>query len=112
VKDYYAANKLSESIREFSFGGLCDSFSCAEFAANAIKIYTNESVWKDCLEKSRKSLLKNHSELQLEVNLAFGLSQVELASYEGRRKKEYVDEWSRYLKSRDAYNRLHDRKAK
>ncbi len=100
VKDYYASNKLSEDIRSLSFGGLCDSFSCAEFAANAVKIYTNEEVWKDCLTKSRKSILKNQSELQLEVNLAFGLSQVELASYETRRRKDYIDEWSRYLKSK------------
>jgi hypothetical protein len=112
VKDYYASNKLSEEIRGLTFGGLCDSFSCAEFAANAVKIYTNESVWKDCLEKSRKSLLKNQSELQLEVNLGFGLSQVELASYDARRRKDYVDEWSRYLKSREAYARLHEKKGK
>lgn len=36
----------------------------------------------------------------MEINLSFGLSQVELSVYESRRKKEYNEEWDKYIKSK------------
>ena len=39
--------------------------------------------------RSRKAVLKHHSEGQMEVNLKYGISQVELAVHEGRKTKDY-----------------------
>jgi hypothetical protein len=61
------------------------------------------------LLKSRTAFLKHHSELQMEVNLNFGLSQIELSVYESRRRKEYSDEWDKYVKSKEGHNRLHEK---
>jgi hypothetical protein len=45
----------------------------------------------------------------MEVNLNFGLSQIELSVYESRRRKEYSDEWDKYVKSKEGHNRLHEK---
>ena len=45
----------------------------------------------------------------MEVNLNFGISQVEYAVHESRKRKEYNEEWDKYVKSKDGYNKLREK---
>ena len=45
----------------------------------------------------------------MEINLKYGFSQVEYAVYESRRRKEYSEEWDKYVKSREVFEKLRQR---
>ena len=74
-----------------SFGGSCANFTIREFTENALKMYTDEEYWNQCLKISENILKKNENEDQLGSNLKQAIVKSELAAYEGRSRSVYEE---------------------
>lgn len=90
----------------FTFGGSYNNFSYKDFAESAVKMYKDEEYWNKCLQNCHKIIKRNQNEDHLENILKKSLVNVEVATYEGRTRTTYEEEWKRYTKSHEFSKKL------
>jgi Ni,Fe-hydrogenase I large subunit len=102
LKSYYNSNTLSsQNSKGLQFGGSFRNYSFEEFAQSAVELYTKADKWSDALSIGQKTVLKNQSEIQLEINIKQVLAGLELAAYNARGHKAYEEEWKRFIKTKE-----------